>query len=101
MRPARRVSSFEFRVSRKGIAASLPPSDVELETRNSKLDTSFLQLETRNSKLETLFRRRGAALYLTTLSISVMIASVGLTILATQRADRRIQLNTDLENQAW
>ncbi len=46
-------------------------------------------------------RRRGAALYLTTVSISIVAAGVAWTLLATQRADRRLQSNIDVENQAW
>src|SRR6476660_405841 len=46
-------------------------------------------------------RRRGAALYLTTVCLSILISGIGLTLIATQRADRRLQSNIDLENQAW
>jgi len=46
-------------------------------------------------------RRRGAALYLTTIAVSVLIAGMGLALIASQRADRRLQANIGLENECW
>jgi hypothetical protein len=46
-------------------------------------------------------RRRGAALYLTTIAVSVLVAGMGLALIASQRADRRLQANIGLESQCW
>ncbi len=40
-------------------------------------------------------------MYITTVAVSVTIAATSLTLVATQRADRRLQLNILQENQSW
>lgn len=44
--------------------------------------------------------RRGAALYLTAVALSIIIAGMGITLIASQRTDRRLQDNMVAEMQA-
>lgn len=47
-------------------------------------------------------RLRGMAVYLTVVSVSVMVAATGLTLIAVQRSDRRLQENIILDNKlSW
>ena len=42
--------------------------------------------------------RRAAVLFTSTVVISLIVGAMGLTLLSTQRADRRLQINIDVEN---
>jgi hypothetical protein len=44
--------------------------------------------------------RRASALYLTVVAVSMLVAAIGLSVIATQRTDRRIQNTLISENQA-